>query len=136
NQVISHLLNDLEIICLPGDLPASIDVDLIDLDENGTITLEDIQLPQGVTYAGASTDPNPTLVTALTAREEIEEEDDELVDEPELVDADEEGDEEQEEEKLQTRRWPAHHCAYGFVLFFYSTIYYRFVIDLTSFWER
>ena len=98
NQVISHLLNDLEIICLPGDLPASIDVDLIDLDENDTVTLEDIQLPEGVTYAGASTDPNPTLVTALTAREEIEEEDDELVDEPELVDADEEGDEEQAEE--------------------------------------
>src|SRR5690625_680103 len=102
DQVVSQLLNDLEITCLPAYLPAAIDVDLSGLEENQTITLEDIELPEGVSYAGASTDPNPALATALSAHIELEEEVDELEDEvePELVDADEaeEGDEEEEEE--------------------------------------
>lgn len=87
DQVISQLYNDLEITCLPADLPASIDVDLGELEENGTVTLEDIELPKGVSYAGQSTDPNPTLVTALSARVEVEEpadeEDDVAADEAE-----------------------------------------------------
>lgn len=99
DQVISQLLNDLEITCLPAHLPAAIDVDLSELEENGTVTLEDIELPEGVSYAGASTDPNPTLVTALTARVEVEEDTDEAA-EPELVDGEDNAaeDEEQNEE--------------------------------------
>jgi len=98
DQVVSQLLNDLEITCLPAQLPAAIDVDLSGLEENQTITLEDIELPEGVSYAGASTDPNPALATALSARVELEEEVDAPEVEPELVDADEadEGDEEEE----------------------------------------
>ncbi len=87
DQVISQLLNDLEITCLPGNLPAAIDVDLSQLEENGTVTLEDIELPEGVSYAGASTDPNPTLATALTTRVEIGEDAGDESTEPDLVDA-------------------------------------------------
>lgn len=65
NQVISQLLVDLEITCLPGDLPASIDVELGALEAGETITLAAITLPKGVEYAGASTDPDPALATAL-----------------------------------------------------------------------
>lgn len=65
SQVISQLLVDLEITCLPGDLPASIDVDLANLNADETITLAAITLPEGVEYAGASTDPDPALATAL-----------------------------------------------------------------------
>ncbi|WP_298054343.1 50S ribosomal protein L25/general stress protein Ctc [uncultured Paenalcaligenes sp.] len=65
NQVISQLLVDLEITCLPGNLPVSIDVDLANLDAAETITLAAITLPEGVEYAGASTDPDPALATAL-----------------------------------------------------------------------
>ena len=68
SQIISPLLNDLEITCLPADLPASIEIDLSNLEEGQMITLEDITLPEGVEYAGASVDPNPTLVTALAVR--------------------------------------------------------------------
>ena len=67
-QVISQLLNDLEITCLPANLPVSIEVDLGEMEENQVITLEDITLPEGVTYAGIHTDPNPTLVTAMSVR--------------------------------------------------------------------
>ncbi len=64
-QVISQLLVDLEITCLPANLPVSIDVDLANLDAGETITLSAIGLPEGVEYAGASTDPDPALATAL-----------------------------------------------------------------------
>lgn len=65
SQVISHLSVDLDITCLPADLPASIDVDLSNLEADETVTLESITLPEGVEYAGASVDPDPALATAL-----------------------------------------------------------------------
>lgn len=65
SQVISQLLVDLEITCLPANLPVSIDVDLANLDANATITLSAITLPEGVEYAGASVDPDPALATGL-----------------------------------------------------------------------
>lgn len=65
SQVISHLSVDLEITCLPADLPASIDVDLSNLEAAETITLQAITLPKGVEYAGVSVDPDPALATAL-----------------------------------------------------------------------
>lgn len=64
-QVITQLLVDLDITCLPANLPASIDVDLSQLAAGETITLAAIELPEGVEYAGASTDPDPALATAL-----------------------------------------------------------------------
>ncbi len=73
-QVISQLLVDLEITCLPANLPVSIDVDLANLDAGETITLSAIELPEGVEYAGASTDPDPALATALAVGGGAEEE--------------------------------------------------------------
>lgn len=64
HQVITHVTTELEITCLPGDLPAAIQVDLIGLDDGGNVYLEDIELPEGVTFAGA--DENPVLAAALT----------------------------------------------------------------------
>ena len=64
HQVITHVTTELEITCLPADLPTSIQVDLIELDDGGNVYLEDIQLPEGVTYAG--TEANPVLAAALT----------------------------------------------------------------------
>jgi len=46
--VISHLQNDVEVSCLPGDLPASIELDLTHLGLNESFHLSDIQLPEGV----------------------------------------------------------------------------------------
>lgn len=75
-QVISQLLVDLEITCLPANLPVSIDVDLANLDAGETITLSAIELPEGVEYAGASTDPDPALATALVVGGGAEESED------------------------------------------------------------
>ncbi len=46
--VISHLLTELEITCLPKDLPEYIAVDLADVPVGHTIHVGDLQLPAGV----------------------------------------------------------------------------------------
>jgi large subunit ribosomal protein L25 len=50
--IISHVLNDLEISCLPADLPEFIEVDLANLDMGHSIHISDIKLPKGVEVAG------------------------------------------------------------------------------------
>jgi large subunit ribosomal protein L25 len=50
--VVSHVLNELEIACLPAALPTSIEVDLSKLDLAHPIHVSDIKLPKGVEVAG------------------------------------------------------------------------------------
>jgi large subunit ribosomal protein L25 len=50
--IISHVLNDLLIACLPADLPASIEVDLATLSLGHSIHVSDVKLPKGVDVAG------------------------------------------------------------------------------------
>jgi large subunit ribosomal protein L25 len=50
--IISHVLNELEIACLPADLPASIEVDLAALNLGHSIHVSDVKLPKGVEVAG------------------------------------------------------------------------------------
>ncbi len=50
--IISHVLNELEVSCLPADLPAHIEVDLSKLDLGHSIHVSDIKLPKGVEVAG------------------------------------------------------------------------------------
>ena len=46
--VISHSLSELEITCLPKDLPEYIEVDLADADIGTIIHISDLKLPEGV----------------------------------------------------------------------------------------
>ena len=50
--IISHVLNEIEIACLPGELPEFIEVDLANLDLGHSIHVSDIKLPKGVEVAG------------------------------------------------------------------------------------
>jgi large subunit ribosomal protein L25 len=47
--VISHVLNELDIQCLPGQLPEFITVDLSKIEAGGSIHVNDLTLPLGVT---------------------------------------------------------------------------------------
>ncbi len=47
--VVSHMLTDVEIICLPKDLPEYLELDLSQMNINDTKFLADIPLPSGVT---------------------------------------------------------------------------------------
>ncbi len=46
--IVSHLMSDLEVQCLPADLPEYIEVDIAALELGGIIHISDIQLPSGV----------------------------------------------------------------------------------------
>jgi large subunit ribosomal protein L25 len=50
-NVISHVMNDIEVQCLPKDLPEFIEVDLADLVAQGAVHVSDLKLPEGVTVA-------------------------------------------------------------------------------------
>lgn len=63
--IISHVLTDLDISCLPANLPEFIEVDLSKLAGGSSIHLADITLPKGVTHVPHRGDTNPVLVTAV-----------------------------------------------------------------------
>jgi large subunit ribosomal protein L25 len=46
--VVSHLLNDVQVACLPKDLPEYLEIDLSDMSINDMKRLSDIPLPPGV----------------------------------------------------------------------------------------
>lgn len=46
--IVSHTMTDIEISCLPADLPEFIEVDIADLELDGIIHLSDVILPKGV----------------------------------------------------------------------------------------
>jgi large subunit ribosomal protein L25 len=50
--IISHVLNELTIACLPADLPTSIEVDLATLALGHSVHVSDVKLPKGVEVAG------------------------------------------------------------------------------------
>jgi large subunit ribosomal protein L25 len=58
---ISHIVTELEVSCLPKDLPEFVQVDLASLEAGGSVHLADIQLPAGVTAVSAE---NITLAGA------------------------------------------------------------------------
>lgn len=69
-QMINYVLNELEIECLPSQLPEFIKIDLSTLEKNGSVRASDISLPEGVTVIN-NTEESPTLVTAVDIVEEV-----------------------------------------------------------------
>ncbi|GJM09312.1 MAG: 50S ribosomal protein L25 [Lysobacteraceae bacterium] len=82
--VISHLISDVEILCLPKDLPEFIEVDLSDMDVGNIIHLSEIKLPEGVEIPSLQiedADDSAVVmaqhVTVVSETEETEDGDDE-----------------------------------------------------------
>ena len=61
SAIISHVMTELEVSCLPGKLPEFIEVDLTSIDVGHSIHVTDLVLPEGVTVLSAGT----TVATAL-----------------------------------------------------------------------
>jgi large subunit ribosomal protein L25 len=75
--LVQHVLNDLEISCLPKDLPEFIEVDLSELQAGHSLHLSALKLPAGV-EAMVPKDEDPTVATVviprvMTAEEELAE---------------------------------------------------------------
>lgn len=67
---ITHVLTELEVRCLPGQLPEYIEVDLINIPINGTIHAQDIKLPEGVELANRGENPAVVIATVPRGAEE------------------------------------------------------------------
>jgi len=63
--LIAHTMTDIEISCLPKDLPESIDVDMAEVDVGQIVHLSDLTLPDGVESVSLSqgTDYDLTVAT-------------------------------------------------------------------------
>jgi large subunit ribosomal protein L25 len=66
--VVSHMMADVEISCLPKDLPEFLEVDMSAMNLNDTIHLGDIALPPGVTIAALAHGRNPPVVSIHAPR--------------------------------------------------------------------
>jgi large subunit ribosomal protein L25 len=63
--LVNPVTTELDISCLPGDLPEFIEVDLSGLKKGTSLHLNDVKLPKGV-KAVTHGKPNPVLVSVVT----------------------------------------------------------------------
>jgi large subunit ribosomal protein L25 len=68
--IISHVLTDLDVSCLPKDLPEFIEVDLANMEVGNSLHLSSIVLPEGVTAIVHGDDP--TIATAAIPAGKVE----------------------------------------------------------------
>ena len=82
---VSVQLTEVEVSCLPKDLPENIEVDISELELNQRLHLTDIEIPQGVELPALVQDLDPSIVTIIPRRREEEDEVPELEEELELM---------------------------------------------------
>jgi large subunit ribosomal protein L25 len=68
--LVSHLRTDVEISCLPKDLPEALEVDMAAMSLHDTLFLKDIKLPAGVTSPELVQGRNPPVVAIHAPRTE------------------------------------------------------------------
>ena len=72
---LSHILTQLEVSCLPKDIPDSIEVDVADLELGHSVHLSEIKLPANVSYAVAVDEEHDSpVISCYEPRAEKEEE--------------------------------------------------------------
>jgi large subunit ribosomal protein L25 len=61
--VVTHIMNEIEIQCLPDKLPEYIEVDLKDLKLNDILHVNDLKMPEGVEPIAKLRSDNPPVVS-------------------------------------------------------------------------
>ena len=69
--MVSHVLNEIEVACLPKDLPEFIEVDLKDIAAGHSVHVADLKLPAGVRAVLRGRE-NPVVATATVRGKEEE----------------------------------------------------------------
>ena len=90
--LIAHTMTDIEVSCLPKDLPESIDVDMEQIDIGQIVHLSDIKMPSGVESVSLSQGAEYDLTVATVNKQKA-------ADIEEALDSDEADDENAESEK-------------------------------------
>ncbi|NDU87883.1 MAG: 50S ribosomal protein L25/general stress protein Ctc [Ferrovum sp.] len=73
--IISHILTEIEVLCLPQDLPEYIEVDLRDLTLVHPYHVAYLKVPAGIEFAALHKGENPVVVAAVLPRAARAEED-------------------------------------------------------------
>ncbi len=71
SAIISHVTTDLEITCLPKDLPGFIEVDLSTLEVGHAMHVSSVKLPAGVTVVTRGK-TDPVVAAAIVPRAQVE----------------------------------------------------------------
>ena len=90
--LLAHTMSDIEVSCLPKDLPESIDVDMEQIDIGQIVHLSDIKMPSGVESVSLSQGAEYDLTVATVNKQKA-------ADIEEALDSDEADDDNAESEK-------------------------------------
>ena len=71
--MVSHPLTELDLECLPGDLPEFVEVDLKDLKSGASIHVSALTLPKGVKALTHGEDPVVATILAVRGSDDAEE---------------------------------------------------------------
>ena len=101
---VSKLMTELEISCLPRDLPEFLEVDISELELDQMLNVSDINLPEGTEISELLIEQNPAIVSIQEIKEIIEEdiEDEDTEGESEADDASDSTEQDQKEEQGQS----------------------------------
>ncbi|AVS75276.1 50S ribosomal protein L25/general stress protein Ctc [Paracidovorax cattleyae] len=70
--MVNPVATELDVSCMPSDLPEFINVDLSKLEKGRSLHLKDIKLPRGVSAVVRGSQQNPVLVSVVTPVAEVE----------------------------------------------------------------
>jgi len=71
--IVSHIMVEVDIACLPKDLPTYIEVDLINLSIGDSIHLSEIKVPEGVELSNLSEENDPIITSISRPKVVVEE---------------------------------------------------------------
>ncbi len=71
--IVAHALTDVEVSCLPGNLPEFIEVDASQLELGDSLHLSDLILPEGVEIPSLAAGNNDLILSIQTQKAETEE---------------------------------------------------------------
>jgi len=98
-----RLLTDIEVTCLPGNLPEFIKVDITELELNEMIHLSEVKLPEGVDSTAIGLEQDPAVAAIQPPKlQEVEEEEEEELEDGEAPEDGEEGDSEDAPKEEET----------------------------------
>ena len=63
--IANHVFSEIDVLCLPADLPEFIKVDLSGLKKGSSLHLQDIPMPKGVKAIAHGSDKNPVVVSVV-----------------------------------------------------------------------
>ncbi len=72
--IVMHLMAEVDVTCLPKDLPEYLPVDLANMNLNDSLHLKDIPLPEGVTITSLAHGGDNLAIVSITMPRAVEEE--------------------------------------------------------------